>query len=65
MLPNTKALEAFGILLQKLLADGTIESPIKIYPRCVVMNGKESTSPGSALVEYLKNNSGFYQSEWA
>ena len=55
ILPNKKALEAFGILLQKLHRDGALESPIKIFPRCVVINGRESISPGRTLIEYLKS----------
>lgn len=52
------------MFLQKLCADGIIESPIKIYPRCAIMNNRASTSPGSALVKYLQNQSVFYQTEW-
>ena len=55
VLPNKKALDVFGMLLQKLHRDGALESPIKIFPRCVVINGRESISPGRTLTEYLKS----------
>ena len=61
--PNKKALQAFGLLLQKLHFDGTITPPIRIFPRSCVKNGKESISPGFALTEYLKSQTSISDQE--